>query len=489
MSEIHVRAGAAGAGGTLPSLRAAMGIVKAGDVVIVHEGVEGKTYSERLTPPARTTWRAAEGERPILDGQWDGSPQASRDGSQILVAAEGVVLEGLTIRNAPGRGISIGKGGHGAIIRNCVTDRTYGGGIILNAGEPLRDVLVTGCAVLRAGMSWEAGVRPLVSGSLNMIRCVGCTVEYTVVAYGHGEGINIGKGSVGCTVRGCVVFDNSHLCLYFNRSRDCLAEANLLFLTGFEKRQVGRADWPGGLIFGDEVSEAANAFPHSAGNRAVRNVIVNCGTLIGVRNNAAADGYDTQLDEKTLIANNTLIGGPCTTRGISIAPNQQGRPHGAAVIRDNVIDMGHAAAGVEIAAAGGQALVWRHNAWSSQPPAVCRSSVDVAAEGLANPGAMLENQFPAGGHNVNLDNYRPAAGGPLALAGIGALAAPATEPPEEPPEEPEPPLEPPDWAGLIERAAALGVQLAAATTALEGAAGELAALLHSLDEYRSQESA
>lgn len=457
--------------GDFRTLEEAAAAARPGDEVIVRGGV----YRGTLRPGAGTTWRAAEGERPILDGGWNGKQETSSEGSQILIAAEGVVIEGLAVRNTPGRGISVGRG-HGAVIRNCSTDRTYGGGIILNAGEPLRDVLVTGCVVLRAGMSYGAGVRPQVSGSLNMIRCVNCVVEYTVVAYGHGEGINIGKGSVGCTVRGCVIFDNSHLGLYFNRSRNCLAAENLIFLTGFEQRQVGGAEWPGGLIYGDEVSETANSFPHSSGNRALRNVVVNCGTLIGVRNNKVADGYDTRLDEGTLIANNTLIGGPCTTRGINVGANQQGRPHGAAVIRDNVIHVVQAPAGVEIAASGGAALVWRRNAWSEQPPAACRSGEDVAAEGLANPGAALANQFPAGGHNVNLDNYRPVAGGPLALAGIGALGPGEPEPPVEPP-----PVDEVDWAALMALVNEAGVELVGVVAGL-ARAGELVQTLGDLIE-------
>ena len=51
MTEYRVRAGVEGAGGTLPTLRAAAQVAREGDVVVVHEGV----YGEQLTPPARTT--------------------------------------------------------------------------------------------------------------------------------------------------------------------------------------------------------------------------------------------------------------------------------------------------------------------------------------------------------------------------------------------------------------------------------------------------
>ena len=430
----------AGPGGLSAAARA----VKPGDTVILSGGVY---RGERLvlTVP-NVTWRAAEGADVWLDGGWGvgAGPGDGQGGSPMVsVQAERVVIEGLSVRNSPGDGIAVGDGAHESIITNCRVDNSYSGGIIVNGSKPLRKVRIEGCTITRSGMSWEAGYRRNVSGSLNLIRAEECEVVNTTVAFGYGEGINIGKGSARCAVRGCTIFDNAHLCLYFNRSVDCLAEGNVLFLTGFRERLVGKDTWPAGIVFGDEVSQRANTFAHSRGNRAIRNVVVNCGTLLSVRNNNKADGYDTCLDAGTVIEGNTFIGGPCTRKGLDIKENLAGRPHEAAVIRENVIDLRHAGAGADIATSSSRAIYWRRNAWSDTPPQACRGEGDVNGFRLMASDAVLRNNFPQPEHNVNLDNYRPPALSPLIGAGangrtIGALGATSAPPP---PDNPPPPAD------------------------------------------------
>ena len=501
MATYDVRQGAAGEGGTLPTLSAAARLARAGDTVNVGAGV----YRERLVLSTDgVTWKGEPGA--ILDGNWqvgDGPGDGQGGPPMVSISGAGVVVEGLTIRNSPGDGIAVGDGGDNSAIINCRVDHSYSGGIIVNGSKPLGGVRIVDCVITRSGMSWAAGYRRNVSGSLNLIRADSAFVVNTVVAYGYGEGINIGKGSRGCAVVGCTIFDNAHLCLYFNRCTECRAENNTLFLTGFRERLVGGDTWPAGLVFGDEVSARANTFPHSRGNKARGNVVVNCGTLLSVRNNSKADGYDTCLDADTLIEGNTFIGGPCTRAGIDIKENLQGRPHEAAVIRENVIDLRHGAAGADIATSSSRAIYWRRNAWSATPPKACQGEGDINGFRLMAADAALRNNFPQPEHNVNLDNYRPPALSPLIGAGangrtIGALGATSAPPP---PDNPPPPLpdedEPPvlDRAALMERAAAVGVQLATlaqagnaareqlAIMALahEAAADELAALLTMLD--------
>jgi len=420
-------------------LSAAARAVKPGDTVLLTRGVY---RGERLvlTVP-NVTWRAAEGTDVWLDGGWGvGAGPGDGQGGPPLIAvgAAGVVLDGIGVRNSPGDGIAVGDGAHESALLNCRVDNSYSGGIIVNGSKPLRKVRIEGCAITRSGMSWEAGYRRNVSGSLNLIRAEECLVVNTTVAYGYGEGINIGKGSARCIVRGCTVFDNAHLCLYFNRSVDCVAEGNVLFLTGFRPRLVGKETWPAGIVFGDEVSARANTFPHSRGNRAVRNVVVNCGTLLSVRNNNKGDGYDTCLDAGTVIEGNTFVGGPCTRAGIDIKENLQGRPHEAACIRGNATHMNFAMPGADIATSSSRAIYWHKNGWSQMPPELCRSDGDVVAFALVAADAPLSNAFPDWGHNLNVANYRPQPNSPLTGRGpngltIGALDAAPVEPPPPPP--------------------------------------------------------
>lgn len=435
-------------------LSAAAREARPGDVVVLAAGVY-KGERLVLTTPG-VTWRAVEGADVWLDGGWgvgDGPGDGQGGPPMVSISGAGVVVEGLTIRNSPGDGIAVGDGGDNSAIINCRVDHSYSGGIIVNGSKPLGGVRIVDCVITRSGMSWAAGYRRNVSGSLNLIRADSAFVVNTVVAYGYGEGINIGKGSRGCAVVGCTIFDNAHLCLYFNRCTECRAENNTLFLTGFRERLVGGDTWPAGLVFGDEVSARANTFPHSRGNKARGNVIINCGTLLSVRNNNKADGYDTCLDADTLIEGNTFIGGPCTRAGLDIKENLQGRPHEAAVIRENVIDLRHGAAGADIATSSSRAIYWRRNAWSATPPKACQGEGDINGFRLMAADAVLRNNFPQPEHNVNLDNYRPPALSPLIGAGangrtIGALGATSAPPPPPPPD---PPAAPPWREQLAER--------------------------------------
>ena len=464
--------------GDFTTLAAAAKAVRPGDIVAIKPGV----YRERLVANmAGVTWQAAAGAAAgsvVIDGEWNGRDIYPAPG-QITVGAEGVVLRDLTVIRAAGDGIAVGRGGHESIIERCRVHGAASGGIILNpTGEVLRGVLVTECMISEAGSAWAVRRSGGVSGSLNIIRGEACVVRKTVVCYGWGEGINIGKGSRRCVVEACTVFDNAHLGIYFNRSQECEARNNVVFLTGYQPRQVGRADWPSGIIIGDEVGEKANQFDHSRANRIVNNLVVNAGTLIAVRNNAADDGYDTQIDEETLIAHNTLVAGPCTTKGINIVPNQVGRPHGRATIRDNAVHFEHAAAGGQIAAAPG-GLNWQRNAWSRRPPAVVAGEEDIVGFQLSNPGAALGNAYPKATANISPDNYRPPADSPLLGAAtnggnVGAFGA-AGDRPEDPPTDP--PDEPEWFKGFRQQTAealeALERVAAANATALAGQESEL----------------
>jgi hypothetical protein len=81
MTEYIVRQGGQGEGGTLPSLGAAVAVARAGDTVIVYGGV----YKERFVPPQGTTWRAAPGESPVIDGRWNGQNAPTGEGRRPQV--------------------------------------------------------------------------------------------------------------------------------------------------------------------------------------------------------------------------------------------------------------------------------------------------------------------------------------------------------------------------------------------------------------------
>lgn len=449
------------------TLAAAVQVAGPGDVVVVGAGI----YREKLRPPAGTTWVAAPGETVIIDGGWNGKTDVGGNRpAMILITAVDVVINGLRVVNAPGDAIAVGQGGHNATLLNCATDVAYSGGIICNAGETLRGVTIDGCAVLRSGMGWLArGRKGGVSGAINLIRCEGATVTNTVSAYNWGEGLNVGKGTRNSTVSGCVSFDNAHFCLGINLAQDCVVKNCILFLTGYEPRYVGNV-WPGGLVIGDEEGLLGENFEHSKGIQVRGNLIVNCGVGIGVRNNVSKTGYDTQL-VGTYIERNTVVAGPQTRTAINVGVNERGRPHRDSYVRYNAIDMSGAADDAEPATGDATNVTWHDNAWTRLPAADFRHGDDVIGFQLIAPLAALANEFPAAGHTLDIDNYRPRAGSAVAAAGLGALPVGPVGPP--PPEE-----EPPgvNWDSLIERAASIGMQVATQAEELQGVRSNIDAL-------------
>ena len=94
MTEIHVKAGAGGEGGTLPSLSAAADVVRAGDTVIVHQG----TYRERLRADRTgVTWRVAPGETVVIDGTWNGKTDVGGQRPAMILITAAVSYTHLTL--------------------------------------------------------------------------------------------------------------------------------------------------------------------------------------------------------------------------------------------------------------------------------------------------------------------------------------------------------------------------------------------------------
>ena len=429
MTEYRVRQGAGGEGGTLPSLAAAATVAKRGDTVIVEPGV----YRERLAADTPgVTWQAA-GPGAVIDGRWDGKAHNASI-FQSTVTVDGATVEGFTIRDCPGRAMVIT--GDGAVVRDCAIDNCYASGIGIQQAKGARLERVS---VERTGMKWKVANDHGSVAALAFIECTDCIADGCTFGRGYGEGIDIGRGSVGCAVRNCIVHDHGHVQLYFVRSSDCEATGNVVYLSGDTNWRIGD-NWPSGICIGDESGPQVAKFAHSRGNIVRGNVVVNCGTLFDVRNNV--NSYDTQLLD-TIVERNTFVAGPCTRVAVHLRENQHGRPHRNAQFRGNVVEFGNAPEGAEIGRFTGGEVTFERNAWTRQPPANMRGAGDVAGPlGLVEPGAAI-------GAGFDLDHYRPRAGGPLDGAGIGALAVEGPEPPPDPEPDPDPEPGAVDWGTLI----------------------------------------
>ncbi len=382
--------------------------------------VRSATYREVLTiRVANTTWKADTGHTPIIDGGYhdglfrnDETLPHPEPGSGYLpdnntnlvtLRAANVVFDGFTVQNSAAKGIGVSESN--CVVRNCRLDFIYGGGIAVNpTGAFIDNVVVENNILTRISVRYydplRSGAGPeSVAGVIKMGQTRDGVIRNNVCAYGHGEGINIGKASYRTLVEGNIVHTCNHVHIYVNRSVDVTVRNNLvyhLYIPVF----VGNEDRPpGGIAFGDE--NAPGNWVHSSGGQVYNNIVVGLGTLFGVRNNAI--NYDTQL-VNCYVGYNTFIGASKTEQGISITGNLQGRAHRNSLIENNVI---YGADRISNATGDISGVTFRNNLWSEQPVAAMRGNDDrIGNPNLVNPTAALRDNFPNPNSNIDPQNYR-----------------------------------------------------------------------------------
>ena len=462
-----------GPGGEFSSLTAAARQVVSGDTVVVLDGV----YRELLVCRVPgVTWKAAPGAKPVIDGGWAGEVVEGYV-NQIAVNAEGVTIDGLTVINSPGRGISIGASG--ATVRNCRFENCYHGGLVANGtaapGRFISGLTIENNVFSKLSQSWVTEKRPQnVAGSFIFVRVRDSVARGNTITDGFGEGLNIDRDTEGCLYEGNTVISTNHAGCYFCRSNHNTVRGNTFIHTLEEQYRGARGAFPAAVVFGDET--ASESFGRQSGNEFSGNVVVSWGRLLEVRNGS---NYDTLLTD-TLIAGNTFIAGPETTEGIVIAAHPSG-PHDCE-FRDNVIDMNAAKVTAPIGS-GAFGVKCHHNAWSEEPPKGMQGPGDVYVYGdfllfdpaiapvTREPGAVVTTYDP--------DNYRPRKGSPLIGAASDGTTIGALEPAGD--VEP-PPVDPPvpDYGWLIEELETnkerLGAVLLAANDAMMHTDGMIALL-------------
>lgn len=482
MAEYRVRVGGGGEGGTLPSLKAAADLARPGDVVVVHGGV----YQETLRPTARTTWVAAEGERAVIDGGWSGDHIVAADAQvdQVLVNKPGVVLRGLEIRNVPGKGVAVAAGGDGFVMEGCEIHHTVSAGLAANGTSTvIRNITIRDCHIHDISMSGKWRETP-VSGCFLFRFCHDVLVEDTTIGRGYGEGIAAGVQSRRVTFRRVTMHDTAHLLMYVsNRAQDVVVEDCILYQSGLDEFRQGDGDVGTGPVVGDEVGVRSEGWQH-AENVTMRGcLVVNAGSLFGIRNNKKTvggrpDGYETTI-QNLRVERCTFVAGPDTRHGLGLSDNPWGSGRVAGIIRDCVfvLDQLPAGAAINDRAPGVQVV---GNWWTAGVPAgLPASNRALGLAALVDPMAFPARPFA-------LDNYRPTAGGALVdtagavVAGaLGVIDGP--EPPVEPPPDPEP--EPVDWDGLLALSAEATAEVVTAHMAADRAARALQRLEYQIREY------
>lgn len=407
-----------GAGGQYGKLSQAAAAAKPGDRVTVYDGI----FNEQLSCDVEGVEWLSEGA--IIDGGWDGGA-VSELHNQVSIPANGVVFSGFTVRNSPGR--AIGTSANNVKILNNKIDNCANTGIAANgSGKGLSNLLVSGNVMTRLGMGRLVGGRA--GAGMTYVRCFDSVVENNSVSGGHGEGIDIDKGSYRIKVRKNVFHTFAHVHIYFNRCVDCEASDNLIYHT-MDEDYHHRDGWPAAIVFGDERS-GGSGFPWQSGNKVFDNVVVNMGKLFQVRNNDSTQaGYDTQLSGH-VVANNTFIGGPATEAGWEIKENMRGRPHENSRFEGNVI------LSLAPSSCNSRGVSFARNAWAELPSGLLAGvgDIQIGVTALVNPMAKIVGDYT--GSDIDIDNYRPTQDSPLLVGSeiIGALApigGPVTPPDED----------------------------------------------------------
>ncbi len=380
------------------------------------------TYQEVLRiKTANTTWRADTGQKPVLDGRYhDGLFDAQKKlphpdettnflpegnaGTMVGLGADGVTVDGLTLQNLAGSAVSVSASN--CTVRNCRIDFVYNVAIKANTTSSafMENVVFENNVCTRISVRFydplRSGGGEAVGGVLKMGRTRDGIIRNNVCAYGHGEGINIGKDNYRVLVEGNIVHTCNHVHLYINRSVDVTMRNNLVYHT-YIPDFVGDNDKPpAGIAMGDE-KPASGTWIHSSGGQIYNNVVIGLGTLFGLRNNV--NNFNTQM-ENCYVGYNTFIAGAKTWVAINMDGNLQGREHRNSIFENNLIYANSSISKVSGSISG---ITFRNNLWSTQPVAAMRGPDDrIGDPNLVNVAAELRHNFPAPESNIDLRNYQ-----------------------------------------------------------------------------------
>lgn len=419
--------------------------IKAGDEVRLRTA----SYHEQLTIDiANTTWSADTGHKPVLDGGYgphlmyksgglDTMPPPGPNhlpggqwGNMILVRANGVLVDGLTIQNCAGAGVGMAAVSD-VVIRNCRIDFTYLNNMHVTGGSGWGERIIFENNVLTRG-----SVRKLVpgvgtwGGAIAIGKARDCIVRNNLIGFIWGEGIDPHRGAIRTTVEGNVIHSCMSTHIYIQRAKDNVIRNNIIYHTGMPEflwRSSQRVSE--GIMIADE--SASSAFPYSSGDQIYNNIVIGMGILLNIGNGSPLQ--DTQLN-KSYIGYNTFIGGPQTRVGIAIPDNttSPNRTHVNSIFENNIIcnvpsDKPIARVGNRI---GG--LLFRNNLWDRQPPAQARGNGDrIGTPVLVNPTANFTNPYPEPTATIDPRNYQLTSNSNLAIgmASNGSAANGLTPPP------------------------------------------------------------
>lgn len=415
------------------------------DTILLRSG----TYHERIKiTKTGITLKNDTGHTPILDGnyhdglftpgsgyqtwmgkklpKWDGPgflPGQGESTAMVEPAADNVTVQGLTIRNIAGEGISTGTGDGIRILDNTL-DFIYGAGIGINGGgQFMEDLEISGNTLTRCSVKIYCpdrvqGGGQRVAGTVKFGKCKNAWVHHNTLAYGYGEGMDPGKYNEISLVEYNVIHTMAHACMNCNRSDGTIVRFNLLYHCG-GAQFLGDGDFPAGITWGDE--EAGGSTVASAGGAIYGNIIVGLragikyagGGQYGLQLNGHYCGFNTVICPAWAY---TTAGGARPLHGIQIIENKSGHPHKNSIFENNLVLVQTGVPGEVCNSSGAlSGITCRNNNWSATPPSNVSSPTDqIGSPNLLNPFVKLtgpESDDPlatslaANGYE-NLKNYK-----------------------------------------------------------------------------------
>ena len=356
-----------------------------GDRVVVHRG--HYCGATRITA-ADTEWEAVEPEETVIDGEWNGR-DARYVPAVIGVEAPRVVVDGFTVVNAPGHGIGLRGAAADVLIKNCRVRDSARSGIRLFGKNLGRNATIVNCTVTGSGRAARVNARVHGHG-IELTFGRGVMIANCTIGQNAGAGIQVRQGAKDTTIQENTLYDNAGPGIVIGNSPRTAVTDNFIYLTGRPRAVKGLR--PDGIAIAD-LPRRGQRYPATRGTAIRGNVVANCETLLRVHNEPERKRHRTRLHGETVMAHNTLVGGPMTRRGVHVEPCPYGA-HGPAVFRDNIIHLGHAAADAPIANESGQPIRTFSNAWSKTPPAVWASGSDVDEVDLDGAAVVLSGEHP-----------------------------------------------------------------------------------------------
>ena len=365
------------------TLQRAARAARPGDRVVVHRGTYGG--ATRITT-AGTEWEAAVPDETVINGEWDG--RDTRYAPAVLsIEAPRTVITGFTVINAPAHGIGLRGAAADILIKNCRVHASARSGVRLFGKNLGRNATIVNCVITGSGRA--ARINPTLLGhGIELTFGHGVIIANCAIAGNAGAGIQVRQGAKDTILQENTIYDNAGPGIAIGNSPRTAVVDNFIYLTAKPKAVKGLR--PDGIVVADR-PRRGQRYPATRGTRLHGNVVANCATLLRVHNEPSRKS--TRPEAQTVIAHNTLVGGPLTRRGVAIEPGPHGT-HEPAVFRDNLIHMAHAPAGAPIANANAQPSLAAGNAWSSAPPPAWASGSDSGATDLRHAAVVLGGQHP-----------------------------------------------------------------------------------------------